>query len=165
MPYSPLSVLTRLPYLSLVSPRKTPLPPPPQSVLTQFSRSSLCRSLRCSLLLQKNSSCRFLDRLFFLCSPLSSVPRRKLSFSLAVCLSPKNFTLARRPSRSENFLLRLFPALSVHGFSSPTAAILAATAFKLLPKNKIFAFFSLLSGRVCVIIFFGKGKTISGEFL
>ncbi len=106
MPYSPLSVLTRLPYLSLVSPRKTPLSPPPQSVLTQFSRSSLCRSLRCSLLLRKNSSCRFLDRLFFLCSPLSSVPRRKLSFSLAVRLSTKNFPLARRAFPSENFHFR-----------------------------------------------------------
>ena len=121
MPYSPLSVLTRLPYLSPVCPRKitsfvfpsticstpkTPLSPPPQSVLTQFSRISLCRSLRCSLLLRKISSRRFLDRLFFLCFPLPSVPRRKLSFSLAVRLSPKIFPLARRAFPSENFPFR-----------------------------------------------------------
>lgn len=79
-------------------------------------------------------------------------------------------------SESFSFLPIVRPALKIFplafsrlcpstDFYFPPAAILAATAFKLLPKNKIFAFFSLLSVRVCVIILSGKGKTISGEFL
>ena len=107
MPYSPLSVLTRLPYLSPVCPRKITSFVFPSTICSDAIFSHL--SLPFSPLFvtsPKNLLPPFSDRLFFLCFPLPSVPRRKLSFSLAVRLSPKIFPLARRAFPSENFPFR-----------------------------------------------------------